>query len=163
MDADGACIGQPGDQSPHLGERAHVNDTRRASMRPRPRRHAAPPKGQAILASNRDSSRKRPAFRQRRIAVHPAARAQGAGRLVVLKAMLGGPTLGQRERDTSLTCKLPTPPVRTLVMNFLQTPRMSWFSVAENIMTCFSCGVSLKISWQSARISAKQETQGGTR
>lgn len=35
---------------------------------------------------------------------------------------------------------------RTLDMNFLHTPRMSWDRVAENIMTCLSWGVILKIS-----------------
>mmetsp|Transcript_8954 Transcript_8954/g.33413 ORF Transcript_8954/g.33413 Transcript_8954/m.33413 type:complete len:201 (+) Transcript_8954:669-1271(+) len=39
-------------------------------------------------------------------------------------------------------------------MNFLQTGRISLESVALNIMTCLSCGVILKISWTSARISS---------
>lgn len=42
----------------------------------------------------------------------------------------------------------------TLDMNFLQTARISGESVAENIITCLSWGVCLKISWMSARISA---------
>mmetsp|Transcript_19152 Transcript_19152/g.53631 ORF Transcript_19152/g.53631 Transcript_19152/m.53631 type:complete len:205 (-) Transcript_19152:213-827(-) len=43
-------------------------------------------------------------------------------------------------------------------MNFLQTPRMSWARVAENIMTCLSCGVILKISCTSARMSSFSNT-----
>ena len=43
----------------------------------------------------------------------------------------------------------------TSVMNFLQTGRTSADSVAENIMTCLSCGVALKISCTSARMSAR--------
>lgn len=43
---------------------------------------------------------------------------------------------------------------RTFVMNFLQSERMSDASVAENIMTCLSWGVILKISCTSARMSA---------
>ena len=43
----------------------------------------------------------------------------------------------------------------TSVMNFLQTGRTSADSVAENIMTCLSCGVILKISCTSARMSAR--------
>ena len=39
-------------------------------------------------------------------------------------------------------------------MNFLHTGRISLDSVAENIMTCLSCGVILKISWTSARMSS---------
>ena len=50
---------------------------------------------------------------------------------------------------------------RTLLMNFLQTARMSEARVAENIITCFSWGVSLKMSWTSARMSAKEVTQHG--
>ena len=42
---------------------------------------------------------------------------------------------------------------RTSCMNFLQTGRTSLLRVAENIMTCFSTGVILKISWTSRRIS----------
>lgn len=34
----------------------------------------------------------------------------------------------------------------TSCMNFLQTGRISLLRVAENIMTCLSCGVNLKIS-----------------
>ena len=39
-------------------------------------------------------------------------------------------------------------------MNFLQTVRISLERVAENIITCFSCGVLLKISCTSARMSS---------
>lgn len=42
---------------------------------------------------------------------------------------------------------------RTLDMNFLQTGRTSCESVALNIMTCFSCGVFLKMSCTSPRMS----------
>ena len=45
---------------------------------------------------------------------------------------------------------------RTLFMNFLQVPRTSLAMVAENIMTCLSWGVSLKMACTSARMSAKQ-------
>mmetsp|Transcript_12054 Transcript_12054/g.30713 ORF Transcript_12054/g.30713 Transcript_12054/m.30713 type:complete len:205 (-) Transcript_12054:208-822(-) len=38
-------------------------------------------------------------------------------------------------------------------MNFLQMGRISLESVAENIITCLSCGVSLKISCTSERMS----------
>lgn len=34
----------------------------------------------------------------------------------------------------------------TSVMNFLQIGRISLLSVAENIITCLSCGVARKIS-----------------
>ena len=44
----------------------------------------------------------------------------------------------------------------TSVINFLQMGRISWESVAENIMTCLSCGVCLKMSCISARMSAQQ-------
>ena len=39
-------------------------------------------------------------------------------------------------------------------MNFLQTVRISLERVAENIITCFSCGVLLKISCTSARMTS---------
>lgn len=39
-------------------------------------------------------------------------------------------------------------------MNFLQTPRISSDSVAENIITCLEWGVSLKMRWTSLRMSA---------
>ncbi len=42
-------------------------------------------------------------------------------------------------------------------MNFLQMGRISWDSVAENIMTCLSCGVCLKMSCTSARMSAQAQ------
>lgn len=42
----------------------------------------------------------------------------------------------------------------TSCMNFLQTGRMSFDRVAENIITCFECGVARKISWMSRRMSA---------
>lgn len=42
---------------------------------------------------------------------------------------------------------------RTSCMKRLQTARSSFGRVAENIMTCFSCGVILTISWTSRRIS----------
>ncbi len=42
-------------------------------------------------------------------------------------------------------------------MNFLQTGRISLDSVAENIMTCLSCGVILKMSCTSPRMSAQQQ------
>ena len=42
----------------------------------------------------------------------------------------------------------------TSCMNFLQTGRMSLDRVAENIITCFECGVARKISWMSRRMSA---------
>jgi len=38
-------------------------------------------------------------------------------------------------------------------MNFLQTGLTSALSVAENIITCLSCGVFLKMACTSARIS----------
>ena len=41
----------------------------------------------------------------------------------------------------------------TSCMNFLQTGRMSFERVAENIITCFSCGVARNISWMSLRMS----------
>ena len=44
----------------------------------------------------------------------------------------------------------------TSCMNFLQTGRISFESVAENIMTCFSWGVLRKISWTSRLISGKK-------
>ena len=40
-------------------------------------------------------------------------------------------------------------------MNFLQISRVSFDRVAENIITCLSCGVPRKISWTSRRISEK--------
>ena len=43
----------------------------------------------------------------------------------------------------------------TLVMNFLQMGRISLDRVALNIMTCFSCGVILKMSCRSPRMSAQ--------
>lgn len=43
----------------------------------------------------------------------------------------------------------------TLFMNFLQTGRISLGRVAENIMTCFSCGVILKTSCTSRRMSGE--------
>ena len=46
------------------------------------------------------------------------------------------------------------PPSRTLFMNFLHTARISLASVAENIMTCLSWGVSLKMACTSPRMSA---------
>mmetsp|Transcript_13392 Transcript_13392/g.34358 ORF Transcript_13392/g.34358 Transcript_13392/m.34358 type:complete len:209 (-) Transcript_13392:230-856(-) len=39
------------------------------------------------------------------------------------------------------------------VMNFLQMGRISWERVAENIITCLSWGVAMKIFWTSRRIS----------
>lgn len=48
--------------------------------------------------------------------------------------------------------------VRTSFMNFLQMGRMSLASVAENIMTCLLCGVALKISWTSERMSASMHS-----
>ena len=44
----------------------------------------------------------------------------------------------------------------TSCMNFLQTGRISLFSVALNINTCFSCGVILKISCTSRRMSKRR-------
>ena len=44
---------------------------------------------------------------------------------------------------------------QTLVMNFLQVPRMSLERVALNIMTCLWCGVTRKISWTSRRMSVE--------
>ena len=41
-------------------------------------------------------------------------------------------------------------------MNFLQMGRISLLSVAENIMTCLSCGVILKMSCTSPRMSAER-------
>ena len=46
----------------------------------------------------------------------------------------------------------------TSCMNFLQTGRISFDSVAENIITCFECGVARKISWMSRRISTHDTT-----
>ena len=46
-------------------------------------------------------------------------------------------------------------------MNFLQTVRISVFSVAENIITCFSCGVALKMSCTSLRMSARERARAG--
>ena len=46
-------------------------------------------------------------------------------------------------------------------MNFLQMGRISADSVAENIMTCLSCGVCLKMSCTSARMSAAARTESG--
>lgn len=55
-------------------------------------------------------------------------------------------------------------------MNFLHVTRISLASVAENIMTCLWCGVALKISWTSRRMSgsgegeydvAREEDDGG--
>ena len=46
----------------------------------------------------------------------------------------------------------------TSCMNFLQTGRMSLDRVAENIITCFECGVARKISWMSRRMSAHDTT-----
>lgn len=43
---------------------------------------------------------------------------------------------------------------RTLFMNFLHTERISLANVAENIMTCLSWGVSLKMACTSLRMSA---------
>lgn len=40
-------------------------------------------------------------------------------------------------------------------MNLLQTGRISLLSVAENIITCLSWGVILKISWTSLRMSGE--------
>ena len=42
-------------------------------------------------------------------------------------------------------------------MNFLQTGRISLLSVALNIITCLSCGVDLKMSWMSPRMSAGKQ------
>mmetsp|Transcript_24220 Transcript_24220/g.67809 ORF Transcript_24220/g.67809 Transcript_24220/m.67809 type:complete len:205 (-) Transcript_24220:150-764(-) len=39
-------------------------------------------------------------------------------------------------------------------MNLRMTGRTSFESVALNIITCLSCGVALKISWMSARMSS---------
>eukprot|EP00962_Isochrysis_galbana_P027936 scaffold8791_cov98-Isochrysis_galbana.AAC.5 len=46
-------------------------------------------------------------------------------------------------------------------MNFLHTARISVESVAENIMTCFSCGVALKISCTSLRMSGASKAGAG--
>jgi hypothetical protein len=43
----------------------------------------------------------------------------------------------------------------------LQTGRMSWPRVAENIMTCFSWGVFLKMSCTSPRLSGGVGWGGG--
>lgn len=43
----------------------------------------------------------------------------------------------------------------TSCINLRQTGRISLLSVAENIITCFECGVLRKISWTSRRISVK--------
>ena len=51
----------------------------------------------------------------------------------------------------------------TSCINFLHTGRISLLSVAENIMTCLSWGVILKISWTSLRISAYIHTCKGHR
>lgn len=48
-------------------------------------------------------------------------------------------------------------------MNFLQVGRISLLRVAENIMTCLWCGVDLKISCTSRRMSGEGEAMGGTR
>lgn len=40
-------------------------------------------------------------------------------------------------------------------MNFLHTPRISFESVAENIMTCLWAGVARKIDWTSLRMSER--------
>ena len=48
----------------------------------------------------------------------------------------------------------------TSFMNFLHTGRISLDSVAENIITCLSCGVILKISCTSARMSARSGERG---
>jgi len=53
-----------------------------------------------------------------------------------------------------------SPPAQPTCMNFLQTERMSVESVAENIITCFSCGVPLKISCTSLRMSALRAACG---
>lgn len=45
----------------------------------------------------------------------------------------------------------------TSLMNFLQMGRISLLSVAENIMTCLSCGVILKMSCTSPRMSADRK------
>ena len=50
---------------------------------------------------------------------------------------------------------------RATCMNFLQTVRISVFSVAENIITCFSCGVALKMSCTSLRMSARERARAG--
>lgn len=44
-------------------------------------------------------------------------------------------------------------------MNFLQMGRISLESVAENIMTCLSCGVILKMSCTSPRMSAQRASK----
>jgi hypothetical protein len=49
---------------------------------------------------------------------------------------------------------------RTLFINFLHTPRISLAMVAENIMTCLSWGVSLKIACTSPRMSEVQGKAG---
>lgn len=61
-------------------------------------------------------------------------------------------------------CQLPlaqaarAPPGKlTWSINLLQTGRMAVERVAENIMTCLSWGVALKISWTSCRMSAASE------
>lgn len=45
----------------------------------------------------------------------------------------------------------------TSCMNLRQTGRISLLSVAENIITCFECGVLRKISWTSRRISVRRK------
>lgn len=67
-----------------------------------------------------------------------------------------------RKIPKSLVKKLAFPfeSLLTSVMNFLQIGRTSLSSVAENIITCLSCGVSLNTSWTSERISTLSRTYG---
>lgn len=63
------------------------------------------------------------------------------------------PVRTERNKTTTTTNNGEVNMKITLCINFLQTPRISSESVAENIITCLSWGVSLKIRWTSFRIS----------
>lgn len=55
------------------------------------------------------------------------------------------------------------PDKHTLVMNFLQVTRISFASVALNIITCLWWGVTRNISWTSRRISEDSRMIDGMR
>jgi hypothetical protein len=72
-----------------------------------------------------------------------------------------------RHKNTNTTPHTPMNPApipdatqRTAWQNLRQTGRISLESVAENIITCFSCGVARKISWMSRRMSGRWYDKG---
>ena len=101
---------------------------------------------------------------------HPLLTAEGWRKSKGVQPRLGWRHSALLPQHTATACgqwrgTTPQPPMngavgggRTSDMNFLQIGRISCESVALNIMTCFSCGVALKISCTSARMSARRRT-----